>query len=233
MPSRNCFSEVFFPHVFFRPITKFLIINPSGCSGSLLSRTVACAYEFATRRMLSVELLLLSQKKKMLVFVVTLSRVFGLILFKFEEFDHVIFPFSFSPNCFISRVSRTESRVPIQQLSLSISHSVEMQFSAQVCISFFCESSSNIESSHFSSFQWLRLCFFSCIQSILLLQSLLCQFHRYHFRKRCRCPDHCVCLSCVRPHFHLQCYPSLQCRRFRWSRLFISRSLCISFSFVC
>ena len=111
-----------------------------------------------------------------------------------------------------------------------------MRFSAPVSISFFYESWSNIESSHFPSFPRLRLCFFLCIQCILLLlllQSLLCQFHhRYRSRKRCRCPDRCVCLSFVRPHFHLQCYPSLQCRRFRWSRLFVYRSFCMSFSFV-
>ena len=36
----------------------------------------------------------------------------------------------------------------------------------------------------------------------------------------------------ARPHFHLQCSPSFQRRRFRWSRLFVSRSFCFSFSFV-
>ena len=35
-----------------------------------------------------------------------------------------------------------------------------------------------------------------CIQSNLLLRSRLYQFHhRYRFRKICRCPDRCVCLS--------------------------------------
>ena len=37
VPSRICFSEVVFPHEFFcQSITKFLVINPSRCSGLLL-----------------------------------------------------------------------------------------------------------------------------------------------------------------------------------------------------
>ena len=97
-----------------------------------------------------------------------------------------------------------------------------MRFSAPISISFYYESWSNIESSHSLSFQWLRLCFFYVFSPFFF-------FNRW---KRCRCPDRCVYLSFVRPHIHLQCYTSLQCRRFRWSRLFVSRSFCISFSFL-
>ena len=59
--------EVFFPHLFvvLQPITKFLNVNPSGCSGSY-SRALACSRNSAPSRMLYAELiaelLLLSKK---------------------------------------------------------------------------------------------------------------------------------------------------------------------------
>ena len=50
----------------------------------------------------------------------------------------------------------------------------------QNAISFFCVFRSNMGFGQLSSFQPLQLCFFSCIQSILL-QFLLCQVHHpYH-----------------------------------------------------
>ena len=92
------------------------------------------------------------------------------------------------------------------------------------------ESCSNIESSHFPSFPWLRLCFFFFVVNpifFLLLQSLLCRFlRRCLFRKTRRCPDRCVCLSFVHRR---QCYPDRQCLFSRWSRLFVSRFFVSSF----
>ena len=60
----------------------------------------------------------------------------------------------------------------------------------------FCESSSSIESSHFPSFLWDRLCFFLCSRSNLRLQSLWYQFLlQCRSRMTRRCPGLCECLS--------------------------------------
>ena len=97
----------------------------------------------------------------------------------------------------------------------------------------FCESCSSIESSHFPSFPWHRLCFFLSIQSNLPLQSLLCQYLlQYRSRKTRRCPGLCECLSFAR----LLCSsPVLLMSLVSFASLalsFVSRSFCIFFSFV-
>ena len=47
-----------------------------------------------------------------------------------------------------------------------------------------------------------------------------------------RCRGRCECLSFAHLHFRHQCYSSRSCLFLRWSRLFVSRSFCIYFSFV-
>ena len=106
-------------------------------------------------------------------------------------------------------------------------------FSAPVSISFFCESCSSIESSHFPSFLWHRSCFFLCSRSNLLLQSLWYQFLlQNRSRNTRRCPGLCECLSFARLHFRRQWYSSRWCFLFVSSYLFVSLFCCI-FLFVC
>ena len=58
-----------------------------------------------------------------------------------------------------------------------------------------------------SSAQWQQLCFFSRIQSILLLRCQLCQFlHLYHSWRRCRCLDRNLCLSCFHQQLRLRSF---------------------------
>ena len=107
-------------------------------------------------------------------------------------------------------------------------------FSASLSISFFFESCSSNESSHFWSFPWLRLCFFLCIQSSFLLQSRLCQFLRqYHFRMIRRCPRSFWVVELFASAFSSPVLlKSSFASFFVVIVFFVSRSSCICFSFV-
>ena len=101
-------------------------------------------------------------------------------LFRFlwlKEGVHFIFPslFFWSFHWSVCLVLGAEAWVPFCGFLLPMVRLVPMQFSLRSAVSFFCAFQSSMGFGLLSSFQLLELCFFSCIQSNLLLQFRLCQ----------------------------------------------------------
>ena len=140
---------------------------------------------------------------------------------------------SLSPNLSVSPVFWAEVQGSILQLSLTISHSVLLLFSAPVSLSFIVSlvPASNLRISHLfhgfvcASFYVLNPVFFFNLSCVKFFVGIV--FKCY---VAVLVVVNVWALAIL--HVRHQCYPNRQCLFLRWSRLFVSRSFCIFFSFV-
>ena len=115
-------------------------------------------------------------------------------------------------------------QVSIQHLFSAIFHTVKLQFSVPISISFFCVPCFSIESLRVPSCPMRQQCFSLCIRSSPPLQSQVYQFpHQGLLQMSLHYPRHLEILCSVHRCFRHQCYILRWCQHFHfllWAQYF-------------